>query len=203
MTWPEPTCSAGPPVVAMLRPPTTEVLTTVFTLVEEVAVAGADDEVDVVVTGGAVVGVEAELPVVATAVVPLDEGVVDVVVVVVVELGVAGADVELDVVVVVVVELEVAGADVELDVVVAGGAVVGVGVELEVAGTDAAVVVVVLPDEVVVVGLVADVPFAFTSNASTQTQVPPEEELLVPVTSMARVWLPEARPVTEYTFACA
>ena len=154
------------------------------------------------------VGVEAELLVVATAVVPLDEGVVDVVVVVVVELEVAGAEVELDVVVAggavvgVEVELEVAGADVELGVVVAGGAVVGVEVELEIAGADAAVVV-VLPDEVVVVGLVADVPFAFTSNASTQTQVPPEEELLVPVTSMARVWLPEARPVTEYTFAWA
>ena len=75
-------------------------------------------------------------------------------------------------------------------------------VELEIAGADAAVVV-VLPDEVIVVGLVADVPFAFTSNASTQTQVPPEEELLVPVTSIARVWLPEARPVTEYIFGCA
>ena len=51
--------------------------------------------------------------------------------------------------------------------------------------------------------LVVDVLSVVTSNASTVTHVPPEEELLVPVTSIARVWLPEARPVTEYIFGCA
>src|SRR5689334_16620236 len=41
-----------------------------------------------------------------------------------------------------------------------------------------------------------------TSNASTQTQTPWEDVPFLPVTSIDSLWLPEARPVTEYTFAC-
>ena len=42
-----------------------------------------------------------------------------------------------------------------------------------------------------------------TSKASIQIQAPPEDALLVPVASMISVWLPEAKPDTEYTTVCA
>ena len=58
------------------------------------------------------------------------------------------------------------------------GAEVGDGVEL----------VVAVPDMI--------------SNASTQTHDAWEDVPFVPVTSIASLWLPEARPVMEYCLAC-
>jgi len=42
-----------------------------------------------------------------------------------------------------------------------------------------------------------------TSNASTQTHNPWEDVPFFPVTSIDSLWLPEGRPLTEYSLACA
>jgi hypothetical protein len=42
-----------------------------------------------------------------------------------------------------------------------------------------------------------------TSNASTHTHNPCEDVPFFPETSIDTLWLPEARPLTEYSFACA